>query len=175
MKMKKTILIIGGILLVIVAALAFVLLNKSEPLSSSLSKCGDGVCQEKERANPKLCREDCEPLNPEREACGLDNNGYCIDSRKECRKDYEGIGPDKCAKGRSAECCMPVKKGCKNENEFCGGIAGIECCSGLTCEYDGDYPDAGGVCAKESVFDFDDSPFGFHPGSANNYAYIQDM
>ncbi len=33
--------------------------------------------------------------------------------------------------------------------EFCGGIAGIMCNEGLTCEYEGDYPDAGGTCREE--------------------------
>ncbi|MCH8329115.1 MAG: hypothetical protein IIB81_01835 [Nanoarchaeota archaeon] len=37
------------------------------------------------------------------------------------------------------------------ENEMCGGIAGLTCCSGLTCEYDGVYPDAGGTCVKEET------------------------
>ena len=32
--------------------------------------------------------------------------------------------------------------------EFCGGIAGIMCDSGLTCDYDGTYPDAGGTCVE---------------------------
>lgn len=38
-------------------------------------------------------------------------------------------------------------KKCGNEGEFCGGIAGIMCCEG-SCQYDGDYPDAGGICVK---------------------------
>ncbi|HWR73519.1 MAG TPA: HEAT repeat domain-containing protein [Nitrospirota bacterium] len=38
---------------------------------------------------------------------------------------------------------------CARVNEMCGGIAGILCCSGLTCLYDGNYPDAGGVCKAE--------------------------
>lgn len=32
------------------------------------------------------------------------------------------------------------------EGEFCGGIAGLQCASGLACVLDGAYPDAGGVC-----------------------------
>jgi putative hemolysin len=36
---------------------------------------------------------------------------------------------------------------CNGEGEFCGGIAGIICCEG-SCQYDGDYPDAGGTCVK---------------------------
>lgn len=35
------------------------------------------------------------------------------------------------------------------EGEFCGGIAGIMCDAGLTCAYEGDYPDAGGTCVAE--------------------------
>lgn len=35
------------------------------------------------------------------------------------------------------------------EGGFCGGIAGVACDPGLTCRYDGDYPDAGGVCVPE--------------------------
>ncbi|MDD4319628.1 MAG: hypothetical protein PHW10_04885 [Candidatus Peribacteraceae bacterium] len=33
--------------------------------------------------------------------------------------------------------------------EFCGGIAGFQCADGLTCKYDGNYPDAGGTCVSE--------------------------
>lgn len=33
--------------------------------------------------------------------------------------------------------------------EFCGGIAGILCADGLTCQYEGTYPDAGGTCVEE--------------------------
>lgn len=32
---------------------------------------------------------------------------------------------------------------------FCGGIAGIICPIGYTCQYEGDFPDAGGICVKE--------------------------
>lgn len=35
------------------------------------------------------------------------------------------------------------------EGEFCGGIAAFQCAPGLTCKYDGTYPDAGGTCVKE--------------------------
>ena len=34
------------------------------------------------------------------------------------------------------------------EGEFCGGIAAFQCDTGLTCKYDGDYPDAGGTCIR---------------------------
>lgn len=54
---KKTILIIGGAIVILIAiiGLAFVFLNNPEPIS----KCGDGVCDTKEKANPKLCPMDC--------------------------------------------------------------------------------------------------------------------
>jgi hypothetical protein len=32
--------------------------------------------------------------------------------------------------------------------QFCGGIAGIMCESGLTCHMDATYPDAGGTCIQ---------------------------
>lgn len=34
------------------------------------------------------------------------------------------------------------------KGEFCGGIAGIVCNEGLTCQYAGTYPDAGGTCIQ---------------------------
>ncbi len=37
---------------------------------------------------------------------------------------------------------------CAEEGEFCGGISGVLCCSGLNCFYDGQYPDSGGICLK---------------------------
>jgi len=33
--------------------------------------------------------------------------------------------------------------------QFCGGIAGIACSSGYSCNLDGNYPDAGGTCVKQ--------------------------
>lgn len=35
------------------------------------------------------------------------------------------------------------------EGAFCGGIAGVQCKQGLSCNLDGDYPDAGGICESE--------------------------
>lgn len=37
------------------------------------------------------------------------------------------------------------------ENEFCGGIAAIQCEEGFTCKMSGDFPDAGGTCATPEV------------------------
>lgn len=34
------------------------------------------------------------------------------------------------------------------EGKFCGGFAGIICPKGYECKYDGDYPDASGICIK---------------------------
>lgn len=36
----------------------------------------------------------------------------------------------------------------ESDNIFCGGIAGVSCPDGFSCKYNGDYPDAGGVCIK---------------------------
>jgi hypothetical protein len=35
------------------------------------------------------------------------------------------------------------------EGEFCGGIAAFQCEQGLTCVYEGNYPDAGGTCVRQ--------------------------
>lgn len=56
-------------------------------------------------------------------------------------KDRPDICPDDC-RGIVA---------CAQEDEMCGGIAGILCCSGLECNYDGNYPDAGGKCKQAST------------------------
>lgn len=44
------------------------------------------------------------------------------------------------------------------EGKFCGGIVANlpqnQCPSGYKCQLDGNYPDAGGVCAKRGLFDF---------------------
>ena len=37
-------------------------------------------------------------------------------------------------------------QGKAGRGQFCGGIAGIQCATGLTCQYEGTYPDAGGTC-----------------------------
>lgn len=39
----------------------------------------------------------------------------------------------------------------KPSGSFCGGIAAKSCPSGHTCAYEGDYPDAGGMCVKKPV------------------------
>jgi len=100
---KKTIIlfIIGSVFLAgIIGGIWWYL---QEP--SLKEKCGDGICGEVEKQKG-ICPEDCEPTD-ETETCGLDNNGYCIDFREKCKTGYQGIGPDKCSAGRSAECCVP--------------------------------------------------------------------
>ncbi|KAL2943689.1 Trypsin inhibitor 2 [Bienertia sinuspersici] len=41
---------------------------------------------------------------------------------------------------------IATDKKCKKSGEFCGGIAGFECCKELECILEGDFPDAGGEC-----------------------------
>jgi hypothetical protein len=36
--------------------------------------------------------------------------------------------------------------GKSSPNQFCGGITSTSCPAGFTCKYDGNYPDASGVC-----------------------------
>jgi len=45
-----------------------------------------------------------------------------------------------------APCPTLIKK--PDQGKFCGGIAGIKCPDNFECQYDGDYPDAGGTCVK---------------------------
>ncbi|MBU1089212.1 hypothetical protein KKF38_00235 [Patescibacteria group bacterium] len=68
----------------------------------------------------------------------------------------------------------------KDAEKTCSEQNGIVCSSSQTCS--GSWLDASdsgmccdGECGEENEIDYEDSPFGFHTGSANNYAYIQDM
>lgn len=89
----------------------------------------------------------------------------CVDKgyKLEIRKDASGGEVGYCVFGNGQECeewafyrgeCgangtnarQPAKEG-----EFCGGIAGFACESGLSCKLDGDYPDAGGKCEKKAI------------------------
>ena len=70
--------------------------------------------------------------------------GFCIfQSGRECEEwaYYRGECEDE----------APLKKLGKL-GEFCGGIAGVACESGLACRLDGTYPDSGGICYKESKY-----------------------
>lgn len=62
MKNKKIIAIVAGAILVTVVVLSFVFLNNSESISELSSKCGDGICDEKEQTNPSLCPEECKTV-----------------------------------------------------------------------------------------------------------------
>ena len=44
-------------------------------------------------------------------------------------------------------------KKCAGKDEQCGGIAGIICCPGLSCKYDGNHPDAAGICVDAETGD----------------------
>ena len=41
-----------------------------------------------------------------------------------------------------------IPTGGEEQKIFCGGIMGKVCPSGYRCQYDGNYPDAGGTCIK---------------------------
>jgi len=58
-----------------------------------------------------------------------------------------------CPCAESAQSCPQdcAEEACANEDEMCGGIAGIQCCSGLNCELQGNYPDASGTCVNEQT------------------------
>jgi hypothetical protein len=174
---KKTTLIIIGIILIVITALVFISSNEAEPINKSLNKCGDGICDAKEKANLELCPEDCKLTDNRTETCGQDNNGYCIDFREECKTGYEDIGPDTCRRGRSAGCCVSVeslaKKTCAEQN-------GTICSSSQTCS--GSWLDASdserccdGVCENSEV-NYADSPFGISiAGFLSNQDYKKSL
>jgi hypothetical protein len=57
--------------------------------------------------------------------------GAWLDQSGNCRGPADGVLPDHCCNG-----------------QMCGGIAGIPCPLGYTCQLQGNYPDASGICAK---------------------------
>ena len=65
---------------------------------------------------------------------------------KACTQDAK-LCPDGSYVGRTGPNCEFTA--CPSSKTiFCGGIAGKACPSGYSCKLDGNYPDAGGTCAK---------------------------
>lgn len=107
-------------------------------------------CQSNEDC-PEFCgwNEDnvrvCKPWAQEGESC----QGFVL---PQFRAD--------CAPGLECEFSEPtfdvpgtcVDPDAGEEPIFCGGIANIECPTGMHCELDGDFPDAGGSCQPGSGF-----------------------
>lgn len=62
------------------------------------------------------------------------------------------ICPDGSTVGRVGPNCefapCPIETQGNGQNIFCGGIRGIICPTGYRCQYDGNYPDAGGTCIE---------------------------
>src|SRR3989338_2232690 len=62
------------------------------------------------------------------------------------------ICPDGSYVGRSGPNCefspCPTVSNENTGKTFCGGIAGLSCPAGYECQYEGNYPDAGGICVK---------------------------
>jgi len=48
-------------------------------------------------------------------------------------------------------CLTENEKGSSTPGTFCGGIAGMVCPLGFTCQIDGNYPDSGGKCVKQDT------------------------
>ena len=113
-----------------------------------ISGCAQKTVEEKtgektQMANPAsvYCEEQGNKLEIRTGEDGS-QTGYCIFKEgTECEEwaYFRGECPEK-------EGTQP--RACRNEGEFCGGIAGIMCCEGLTCQLEGTYPDAGGKCVK---------------------------
>jgi len=92
---------------------------------------------------------------------GWEERVYCQDPRPEvCTMECLENPPYICGSDGKSHCS--ICQACSNENvvwyeiktspceegQFCGGITGIICPEGYSCKYDGNYPDASGVCTK---------------------------
>lgn len=88
------------------------------------------------------CTGACPPDGPcPPVVCGAVVEYYC-DENERARTTY--VCPNDCEDGA----CIR-EQSCALEGKICGGIAGILCCDGLTCEMEGKYPDAAGKCVKK--------------------------
>lgn len=102
--MNTKILILIIVILIIAAGIgAYFIFYKPVATPSPQARCGDGICDAKEKANPNLCPEDC---SSRLETCGPNSRGYCAASGETCKTGYESIGTSRC-RGRSAQCCSP--------------------------------------------------------------------
>lgn len=73
------------------------------------------------------------------ERCVEKSSLNCIDETElsfECSSDYQSWAEQNCLGWEP------------QEGQFCGGIVGTACPEGYMCEYDGNWPDAGGACTK---------------------------
>lgn len=61
------------------------------------------------------------------------------------------ICPNGTSVGRTGPNCEFSPCPTPDNEQSCGGIAGEQCPSGYDCQYDGDYPDASGICIKAST------------------------
>ncbi len=50
-------------------------------IPSATGKCGDGICDEFEKANPSLCPQDCEAQQPSTTKCGEQSGNICSSSQ----------------------------------------------------------------------------------------------
>jgi hypothetical protein len=62
------------------------------------------------------------------------------------------VCPDGSLVGRAGPNCqfVPCPTAVPGGKTFCGGIAGVKCSKGYRCQMDGQYPDAGGTCVRDS-------------------------
>ncbi len=119
--------------------------------------CVNGRCSPN---NQCVEAKDCEGLNLNHDACDgfwTCDSGAC---NWQCRETQTCETDQDCANLPAEDYCdgawSCVDNSCKWEcqkvcdgpdcEDFCGGIAGIECPEGKYCLYDGNYPDAGGRC-----------------------------
>ena len=161
MKNKITISALGIITLMII--LSGVFLHQQAGEIPENDKCGDGICDETEQKNPNICPQDCEDnqdnIPPRQSKCG---DGVC----GKVEKANPNLCPEDC------EDNSDIQISCQNfpPPNFCpGGVNDVIITSTNEngCSVYG--------CKGEITADIDDSPFGFHPGNADNYSYSYDL
>lgn len=152
--MNKKIILISIIAIIIVGVGGFFVFRKLAPPEPRLptrevGRCGDNICDESEKANPNACPADCGNENieiPEK-----DNGQYkCPQYTPPAPSFYENCEN----KGGSVEAGEKNDKGCQMPPR---------------CVLPGTSSKKGSETVNE------DSPFGFHPGNAENYSYIKDL
>ena len=128
--------------------------------------CGNNICEKGEASQCPPCPDPSKPcpLAPcisgtcpqdcDKPVCG---NNICEEGEKICEticpSCAEGTPPEQCQCTETCTytCPQDCQQKCAQENEFCGGIAGVTCCSGLTCKPEGYYSESGGICVTEGV------------------------
>ena len=154
--MKKNIFISG-------IAFVFFILFISGCTNNPVKKCGDGICDAQEKANPSICPKDCP--KPSGSVCGdkICQSGEETTCPKDCKQPSKPLcGNGKCDTGEETTCpkdCTPeTEPVCGNDNCESG-----ESCSSCSADC-GSCPVTGG-----------ESRFGIHVGRLDLKSEISEL